>query len=444
MPFLLGLLGIVAVSAGAWVALGRLAALLCAVVLAGASEALRGVLYVPESHGLIVLHAGVLCGSLLAVYRRALADRLTARSMAFGGLLLAIFTGAGLTDQLLYVSGLAPFVLAPAVCWLLLRTPASRAVAIFALAAGALSVVVALSLTHVMQDMGVIHAPFPIYFVRSEEIFTGLQNLLAALTSLGGGSFFGTPVAGVNLLTLIAGALVVTALVAILRVLWRWAAIVGRPPELPVSQNGLRALFISYWGLTLLCVLAAVALTNLSENGAAGRYLIGAWVAMAALLGTLATTPGTKTVVTLGVLLVGLINMRSQLSGVPAFGPSPEQRVAGAIEHFVRANGASVGYGGYWDAAPVTWETHMKVKVYPVEPCSFQSGACSFYNNTIDTWYRSRGKVRTFLLTDNRPGIPLALGSPLASLGQPLTQAAVGEGLTAYIYDYDIARNLGP
>ncbi len=109
-PFVLALLGIAVAAACAWWALGRLAGLLCAVALLAASEPVRGIVDVPESHGLIVLHVAVLCIALLFVCGRAQRGRLTPVVLVLVGVPLVVFTGAGLTDELLLVSGLGPFV----------------------------------------------------------------------------------------------------------------------------------------------------------------------------------------------------------------------------------------------------------------------------------------------------------------------------------------------
>ena len=443
-PFVFVLLGIAVVSVCAWWALGRLAGLLCAVALVAVSETLRQILYIPESHGAIVLHVAVLCAALLAVYRTALEHRPRPAVLLLVGVPLVIFTGAGLTDQLLLVSGLAPFVLAPLLCWWRFRSVAWRTVSAFALVTGILSALAALLLTHIMQEQGVVHAPFPIDFVTSEAILVNLGNLLATVAGLGGGSFFGTSASGVNLLTFIAGALTLLAFAAILRTLWHWTRAAARSSEPPPSpQSGLRELFVAYWGLMLVLVLAVFALTSVSGATNNGRYLIGAWVATAALLGILATSPAARTALLLAVLLFGVLNVRSELaSGVTPAGVGPNQRMAGTIEHFAIAHGASVGYSGYWDAAPVTWETSLRVKVRPVAPCNAPTGLCAYFNNNISSWYTARPGIRSFLLTDTRPNIPGAIGGPPASLGPALIHTDLGEGYSIYVYNHDIAGNL--
>jgi hypothetical protein len=442
-PFLLALLGTALVAACACWALGRLAALLCAVVLLASSEALRGIIDVPESHGLIVVHVAVLCGALLFVGRRALNGRLTPMVLLLVGVPLVVFTGAGLTDHLLLVSGLGPFILAPALCLLRLRSRVWLTVSAFAFVTGVLSVLLALLLAHLMRGQHVVHAPFPLNFVASEAILTSLQNLIATVALLGGGDFFSKAVGAESVLTLVAGALALAALAVILHALWRWGR--STPSQLapPSAQTASRELFVAFWGLVLVLVLAVFALTSVSGNTGDGRYLVGAWVALAALLGVLSTGPAARTVLVLAVALFGALNVWSEVSsGVQPAGVGPNQRLAGAIEHFVLAHGASVGYASYWDAAPVTWETRLRVQAYPIAPCATPIGVCPFYATQIDSWYLPRPNTRTFLLTDTRPTVPAAIAAAPASLGPPVAQEAVGEGLTVYIYDHDIAAEI--
>lgn len=445
-PIVAGLLAIAVVAACAWSAVGWLAGVLSAVVLLAGSEALRGVLYVPESHGLIILHAGVLCGALLIVHRTVDGDGRKPLVMALVGVPLVLFTGAGLTDQLLFISGLAPFILAPALCWLRFRSQVWRTVTAFALTSGVLSALLALLLTHVMQNRHVIHAPFPVTFVAVPAILAALQNLAGEFLSLGGGDFFGAPVSGTNLLTLVSGALVLLALAAIARLLWRWAAAMESAVEPHATRAASRELFTAYWGLVLIFVFAAFALTSVSATPTDSRYLLGAWAAVAALLGVLASAPPARTIlIIVAVALFGVLNLRAELAhGVAPAGVGPDQQVAGAIEHFASANGASVGYSGYWDTAPVTWETHLRTQLYPISGCAGPTGFCAFAGAQISSWYQPRPHTRTFLLTDTRPGIPLAVGAPPARFGKPIAHRLVGEGFTVFIYDHDIAADLGP
>jgi hypothetical protein len=443
-PFASGLLASAVIGACAWSALGRLAGVASAVALFAAGETQRGILYVPESHGLVVLHVAVLCGALLFLQRRAFSGRLTPRALALVGVPLVLFTGAGFTDQLALLSGLGPLILAPLLCWWRLRSSAWRSVSAFALATGVLSGLLALLLAHVMRDERVMHAAFPIRFVSSEAVLTGLQNLLATLASLGGGDFYGAPASGSNLLTFLAGALTLLALAAILRALWRWSAKAGAPVEPRAIQTGTRELFVAFWGLVLVFVLAAFALTSVSASTGDGRYLVGAWAALAALLGILATSTAARAAVLAGVAAFGALNVHAELAtGVQPAGLGPSQALADTIERYVLAHGASVGYSGYWDSSPVTWETALRVRLFPIGQCGTAAGWCPFGGSQVNTWYAPRPRTRTFLLTDTRPAVPLEVSSPPATFGQPIAGKSLGGGLTVYIYNHDLAANLG-
>ena len=443
-PFAATWLGIAAVAACAWSALGRLAGLLCAVSLLSASEELRDIVYVPESHGLIVVHVGVLCGALLYVHNRALKGRLTLAVLLLIGVPLVVFTGAGLTDQLLFVAGLAPYILAPLLCWWRFGARAWRTVSMFALVTGVLAALLALLLTHIMQEQHVVHTPFPIDFVPESLVLVNLQNLIGAVALLGGGSFFGAPVSGSNLFVFAAGLLTLLAVAVVLRALERWGRWTARSLEPLSAQAGARELYVAFWGLVLMLVVAAFSLTSLSGEAAHARYILGAWAALAALLGILyaSTVPVARTVTILAVCLFGLLNLRTELAvGVPS--SDTDLRAAGEIERFALAHGASVGYSGYWDSAPVTWEAHLRVTVYPIEPCAAPTGWCPFPGNQINTWYVPRPRTRTFLVTDTRPGITLAVGAPPASFGHPLVEEGLGEGFAIYVYNHDIAADIG-
>ncbi len=474
-PFLVGLLGIAVVAACAWRALGWVAGLLSAVALLAASETLRGILYTPDVHGLVVLHLGVLCGALLFVVRRAVRGTLTPGVALLVGVPLAVFTGAGFTDQLLLVGGLGPFVLAPALCWWRSRSRAWLLVAGFALVTGVLAWLCAALLTHIMQEAHVVPSPFPIEFVSGEALIVDLQNLIGAFAQLGGGSFFGASVSGENLLTFLAGALTLFALFAVLRMLWHrartWTAsaplpaaagaapaesapiasrVAGEAPAAPagptsVPSTGPRELFLAFWGLVLVFVIAAFALTALSNTVSDNRYLIGAWAALAALLGLLATGRTGRVALLGAVALFGLLNIHSELStGVAPFGPGPSQRITGAIERFARAHGASIGYSGYWDSTPVMWNSDFAVQLLPIQACGLPSGWCGDAGVQITSWYAPRPHTRTFLLVDARPNVPLAITAPPPSFGHPIAGEVLGEGFSIFVYNHDLAADVGP
>lgn len=443
-PFVWYLLGVAVVAAGVWWVLGRVQALICAVVLLATSEAMRAVVYVPESHVLIVFHTGVLCATLVFVYRRSVERRLAWRTLLALAVPLVLITGAGLTDQLLIPSGLAPFVLAPLLCLLRFRTRAWMVLSAFALLTGALSALLALLLAHVMQEEHVVHTLFPIAFVSIETVFSYTENLIGAMASLGGGSFFALSVSGADLFTFAVGVLIFGALVAVLRALWRRATAISLAGEALTAQQGSREVFVAFWGSVLVLGLASFLLTTLGNNPINYRYLVGVWVALAALLGLLCTTTVTRNLMLVAVAAFAGLTVRAEIEeGVGSLGVGPSPALVSRIALVARDFGASTGYTGYWDAAPMTWESHLRIKAYPVQACGSRSGLCPFDGIQISSWYTPRPHTNTFLVTDGRPGIGGAVVAPPGGLGVPIAHEWVGGGFTVYIYNHDIAAQFG-
>jgi hypothetical protein len=100
------------------------------------------------------------------------------------------------------------------------------------------------------------------------------------------------------------------------------------------------------------------------------------------------------------------------------------------------------GYAGYWEASSLTWQSKLKVNVYPVYECRRPAALtlCPFYFHHISTWYRPRRGTRTFLIVD--PAQPFVAGPPDPAFGRPETVYRTGP-LSVYVYPYDIARRFG-
>lgn len=441
-PFFFALLGIASVVACVWRALGRSAAVLTGVALVSASDALRGVYFVPEARVALILHMGVFCGALLWAHERAATGRLSWRAAVVVGVPLVVFSGFGLTDQLVGIAALIPFVAAPLACWWRQRSREYGQLALFALASGALALLAGHVVTRTMEAHHVIHAPFPIRFVSATAIVAGVENAVTESLALGGGSFFGLAAGGASLFVLAIGLLVLAAFGSVLVVAWRWgAATLAREPIDAASSR--REVFVAYWAFALVFVLVSFAFTSVSEVPGDNRYLLGALVAVAALLGLFLAVRPAGTAVVLGVCLFGLLIVRGHLSeNMPPGGSAPDQQTAGAIERFVLANGATIGYTGYWQAAPVTWETRLRLKVFPIGPCTSPSpsGLCPFYNNQISSWYSPRADTRTFLITQAPGADPLAVTAPAKAFGTPVAHAALGP-YSVWVYDHDLAAD---
>jgi len=104
-----------------------------------------------------------------------------------------------------------------------------------------------------------------------------------------------------------------------------------------------------------------------------------------------------------------------------------------------RAEHLTVGYAGYWDAAPLTWASHAQVQVFPVQLCN-NNALCQSPIHYISSWYVARPHTRSFLISD--PTQPIQ-APPVEDLGKPVAAHQIG-AVTMYVYPYDIARRIQP
>lgn len=429
-------------------AIGQLAGLIVVVTLVCMSDLMRSFLFFPGGRVELTLHAAALCAALILIRGRPGRPRLSRRAaLALAGATTA-FGALAATDQLELLTVLLPYIVAPWICWLRARSDESRRVATFALGTGGASIVIGLLLSSLMQSEHVTHSAFPITFTAADHLGTSVANLLAAWAGLGGGAFFGLPVAGANLLTAVAGLLCLAALAAVCFALWIRARAWYRAPRPATIAKPVRELYVAFFALVLATTLAVYVLTNLSQNvGGSEHYLLSAWVAVAALLGILLSRRAVSAAILIGVATFGLITARGHIAdGVPALGSAPDRTTALDIYHFAASHGAHIGYAEYWDASPVTWETHFAAQVFPVWPCAPTprgvSGLCPFVLGTISSWFTPRPNTPTFLLTDSRTWINAYVLAPPKALGPPLATAHFGQ-LTGYVYSYDIASRFG-
>ena len=137
---------------------------------------------------------------------------------------------------------------------------------------------------------------------------------------------------------------------------------------------------------------------------------------------------------TCAIALAGVVSLAQGTAARDTEGFPPTE-LAKRVAAIAAANHVSTGYAGYWDAAPITWAAHFRVRVYPVSVCDRGAHLCPFDLHTISSWYTPRPGVRSFLLTDPRLRLVTA---PTPRLGRPAAVYHVGR-LVMYVYGYDIA-----
>jgi len=393
--------------------------------------ALRG----PTWFGLCLLGAGLV---LLASTKTTPAVTLAI------ALALGIVAGVSVaSDPLFAACGLAPFIGTAVLVWLLRRDAGSAAVARWA-GAGTFVALLSAGLTYkVMPLFGFKLVPaLPVALAKASQVPANLRYLGEDILAFGNVQYPKPPVGMVSLPGIVALALCAAALGALIRFLpplLRRRSPAGTA-ERPAKELALTLLLV-YWVLVAFGDAGAFVFSNLPVAGVGtARYLVPVFLALAALAALWATDSGWGRVgtaamaTTLAVLsTIGMVQLVASYKQAVVVIDGPK------VLDFVRAEGITKGYGGYWDAIGLTWRNNSPVRIYPVEDCTKPAGPqlCQFYVNNVTTWYRPQAGIRSFVLVNTSP-IPYSLtGPPPASLGPPAQVQKVGY-YTVYVYDYDV------
>lgn len=422
---------------GAW------AGAMTAVILVCSSSALRIVTFTLNWHGAPVVHAVLLCVVLVLVIRYS--GRLSTPALVGVGAAVATITALIVSDELSLVIAIVPFAGTALLMWWRTGLGAERRVAIFAVATMAAAIAGGQAAAHAMSDAGVIEIPgFRICFTDYTQLSDNLEILVVALAALGSGTFFtrALDAGGIGRFTL--AVLTLGAAVLVLRRLWNAAPRVVERARAAGPEGVARDAYLVFWSLALVGILVAFVFLDVSWDVISSRYLTGGFFALAALVPPLlGVRPRARLVVAAGIGLYAALTLGFHVAkgvgtwsdGVDLGAPTDQ------LVHFARANGLEVGYGGYRDAPVVTWLADERVKVFPVSPCGTR--LCPYGAQAISTWYRPRRRVRTFLVAHPLAKGRLSLKAPYARAGRPLEVRRFGS-LTVYVYDHDLAADLGP
>ncbi len=433
IPFVIAFLGIALMAWAAWRVLGAFAALLTTTVMVALGDAMRLVLFSSDAHGYAVAHGALIAAAMVFLAERAVRGGLSWPLLAGVGVALTILNAVGATDPLIEFTFLPSLAVAGCVAWWRHPGYAQRQLAVFCVAVCVASILGAQLLDSLMRSEHVVASSFPISFLGSTSILTKLQTTIVSLAGLGGGEFFGRPVAGTSLLVFTVGVLAIVGVLAVLGLVWRYTKSLDRRSSTMTTPQDI---YVAFWIGVLVLSLGAYFLTSIGIEGA-NRYLPGAYAGIAALLPVLARGGALRrTLLAGGVALFAILIATNHLIEGPLTGSGPSRGEAYKMLDFVRAEHADHGYSTYEVAPVATWQTRAALKVYPTFVCNgtLFPGALS----EINTWYRPKAGTRSFLITQS--GSNFASNPP--ALGAPLATASYGP-YTVYVYGHDVAANLG-
>ncbi|HWH12707.1 MAG TPA: hypothetical protein VG165_16420 [Solirubrobacteraceae bacterium] len=441
LPLLGDLAAVGLLVASARRAFGVWGAALTAAALACVGEAGLLALLTLDSHAAAVVHAVVLGAAL--VWLAAHNEALSWRRLAAACIALGLVSSLAVPDSLFVIWGLIPLVATAVLCAWRQGGRRSTQLLAFALGTAAVALVAGRVFAQELTHDGVGAASFPLSFASGEAVVAHVTLMAQSLTGLAGGDFFGLPVDFASLATFATGALVLTALVVVLADVRHRVSVAGPRRRVDHGRVTPRFVYVAFWSSCLISALATFTFGTAGGNLGGGRYLLGAYVAVAALLPLVAERGvGFKLSVAVGVSLLAII-ATYQLVRVPVDpqGSSLNTRTANAVAGFARAHHLKYGYAGYWDSLPISWATDFGVQVFPVAQCEpGQATLCPFSIVHVSSWYVPRPATPTFLIVD--PTVPFPVSSRDPALGTPVLSARF-DRLEVYVYPYDIASRLG-
>ncbi len=471
-PYALALVSAGLLAWGVWQLAGRWAGTITGVIAVCASPATLSWLFSLNDHS-PDWFCNVLLASLLVLIGRS-ETQLGRRPLIAVALAVGAIVGVNLaSDPLVAIGGVLPFLLAAMVTWGR-RSAQGRARALL-LAGGSLAAMAIVDvLTRLlMQHENVVSSPAQnnTVLTSTEQITTNFRYWWQSIAVLGDGNFFGQASGLTSVLEVACAVLAIGAVVVIApRIAWHEVSrAFGRgvggpspgkdaasharlssgsisPGDTPDTQSTGSSIvddrlvaWCAFWGLSLVFLSLAFLVSSVPVEIYDDRYLVGLIYAAAALLPLGATHSAMRqAAVVAGTSVFAFTGIVGLLEGHATENTAhwPAGHLDGEVMAIARREHLKIGYAGYWDAAAITWGTHLAVHVFPLATCGNQY--CPFYEHYISSWYTPRPGVRTFLLSDST----VALGTPyLPQLGKPSAVYAIGQ-LTMYVFPYDIASRI--
>jgi hypothetical protein len=445
-PYALALLSAGLLAWGAWQVAGRWAATITGVIALCASPATLIWLFWLNDHS-PDWFCNVLLASLLVLIGKAGTKRVS-RPLIAVVLGVGIVVGVNLaSDPLVTIGGLLPFLLAVIVTWG--RRSAHRRARSSLLASGAVAVMVIVDvLTRLlMQHENVVAstAQNNNTLVSTEQFTNNFRFWWQSVAVLGNGNFFGQSASFTSVLEVACAILSIGVVILIApRVAWREISSAFGTPKADTAgssmRDDLRIAWCVFWGSSLVFLSLAFVISSVPAEIYDDRYLVGLIYAAAALLPLAAAQSSRRqAAVVAGTCVFAFTGLVGLLEGHATENTVhwPAGHLDGQVMAIARREHLDIGYAGYWDAATITWGTHLTVKVFPIQPCGNQY--CPFYEHYISSWYTPRPGIRSFLLADS----VVALSTPyMPQLGKPSAVYSIGQ-LTMYIFPYDIASHIG-
>lgn len=444
-PYLLALLSCGLLAWGAWRVAGRWAALVTAAIVLCAAPHTLHLLFSLNDHSPTWFTLALMAALLVALSSGARLHNRWVKALVV--LVCAAIAGANLaSDTLLVGAGVIPMAAAAViVCG---ARPSQATLRALGWTVGFLALTGVFDvLTHSLMNHENVVIPTTVSHSglgSGESVSTNFKLWWQSVAVLGNGEFFSKTLGFTTALQVACAALSLAGIVAVPIIAWRQlrhTLALPQPARVELSAETARLAWCGFWGISAVLLTGGFIVSTTPVDINSDRYLLGLVYAIAALVPLAAR----GTVLRRGALaaaaavfcFTGLLTLaQEQLKTMTAGFPSSS--VEAQIASLARRERLTVGYAGYWDAAPITWSSHFAVKVYPVEPCPGRSELCRVNIHYISTWYVPRTGMRSFLVDDTSTTSPAPL---VPDLGPPSATYTIGPA-TVYVFPYDIASHI--
>jgi hypothetical protein len=440
-PYALVLASVALIAWGAFKVGGRWAGAMTGVVLLCASPRVIYLVFSLDDHSPTWFSLALLAGVLV------LFESQTARLKPWLIALLVIVVGVTVgvnaaSDVTLLAAGVAPVLLAAAGTWILAPGRHQARAWWLTVATMAIAGVSDVATRTVMRHQSVTIPTVIVHnqLAAAEAVSANFKWWWQSLMVLGNGNFFGERLTFTSTLELTCALLTILAVALIPRFTWRELAHALELRSTGAPRAATRTAWILYWSSSAVLLSAGFIFSSNPQSIASSRFLLGVLYAAAALVPLMVRRSVlARAAITAGCTIFAFTGLVSLLQNqaIPAATDSFQNTYA-QVERIAAREHLTVGYADYWDATPLTWITHFRVKAYPVQNCG--TNLCVFDLHIITSWYIPRANQRTFLITNTAQPIP-ATPSPI--LGKPSATYQIGT-LTMYVYPYDIASRLLP
>jgi hypothetical protein len=397
-----------------------------------------------DAHTNSLISAAVVGAALVWVVPRI--AQLPTRRLAMAAVAIGIVGGLPLAgDSLYFAWGIAPLVVVTGLAaW---RGPEDGAGRVVAFGVGTLgaTVLTSVGFAALMHGEG-IRGFAPSYhqfmtFTNPSGLIRNIGTLLRALPSLSAGDFYGRTVNGRSELEIVSAALLFAALIAVV-----WSVRRRVANALPRGGGGgdvvgERFVHTTFWVTALGVGLFVFLVGSPNPFTTDGRYLLGPYVAIAALLPLMLERGlGWKLIVTGCVSVFAFSALYQFNNGVKQISKGYETvGIARGVAAFAKQEHVAVGYAYYWNSIDLTWESDFKVNVYPIQRCAhIHRALCTFSEISMSNWDQPHGNVNSMLVLNPKARM---VRKRERAFGHWIAKARVGN-LVLYVYPYDIATKL--